>query len=49
MPVTQLDDLLGERSNQTRVVLGTPATGVTDIGDSLRTVAGRIVDWKLPP
>ncbi|WP_328369091.1 hypothetical protein OG800_43010 [Streptomyces sp. NBC_00445] len=49
LTITQLDDLLGERSNQTRVVLGTPATGVTDVGDTLRTVAGRIADWKLPP
>ncbi|MBQ1091366.1 hypothetical protein [Streptomyces sp. B93] len=49
LTITQLDDLLGERSNQTRVVLGTTATGVTDVGDTLRTVAGRIADWKLPP
>ncbi|MDQ0935785.1 hypothetical protein [Streptomyces turgidiscabies] len=49
LTITQLDDLLGERSNQTRVVLGTSATGVTDVGDTLRTVAGRIADWKLPP
>ncbi|MFE9664011.1 hypothetical protein [Streptomyces sp. NPDC005955] len=49
LTITQLDDLLGERSNQTRVVLGTPATGVTDVGDTLRTVAGRIADWRLPP
>ncbi|MGW1810017.1 hypothetical protein [Streptomyces sp. NPDC002078] len=49
LTITQLDDLLGERSNQTRVVLGTIATGVTDVGDTLRTVAGRIADWKLPP
>ncbi|NXY93124.1 hypothetical protein HYE82_01540 [Streptomyces sp. BR123] len=49
LTITQLDDLLGDRSNQTRVVLGTPATGVTDVGDTLRTVAGRIADWKLPP
>ncbi|MEU5015172.1 hypothetical protein AB0G35_33845 [Streptomyces sp. NPDC021749] len=49
LTITQLDDLLGERANQTRVVLGTPATGVTDVGDALRTVAGRIADWKLPP
>ncbi|MFJ8059480.1 hypothetical protein [Streptomyces sp. NPDC096142] len=49
LTITQLDDLLGERSNQTRVVLGTAATGVTDVGDTLRTVAGRIADWKLPP
>ncbi|MEU6541565.1 hypothetical protein [Streptomyces sp. NPDC047000] len=49
LTVTQLDDLLGERSNQTRVVFGTTATGVTDVGDTLRAIAGRIADWKLPP
>ncbi|MFF7276197.1 hypothetical protein [Streptomyces griseorubiginosus] len=49
LTITQLDDLLGERTNQTRVVLGTAATGVTDVGDTLRRVAGRIADWKLPP
>ncbi len=48
LTITQLDDLLG-RSNQTRVVLGTAATGVGDVGDTLRTVAGRIADWTLPP
>ncbi|MET9451577.1 hypothetical protein [Streptomyces cinerochromogenes] len=32
-----------------RVVLGSSATGATDVGDTLRTVAGRIADWKLPP
>ncbi|WP_335971112.1 hypothetical protein [Streptomyces sp. CA2R106] len=45
---TQLDDLLGERSNRTRVVLGTPATGVTDVAWTLRTVAGQIDGWTLP-
>ncbi|UIX30243.1 hypothetical protein [Streptomyces sp. GQFP] len=49
LTITQLDDLLGERSNQTRVVLGTSATGVADVGDTLRAVAGRIADWELPP
>ncbi|WP_228387150.1 hypothetical protein [Streptomyces katsurahamanus] len=49
LTVTQLDDLLGERSNQTRVVLGTSATGVTDVAGTLRTIAGRIADWTLPP
>ncbi|MGV9760244.1 hypothetical protein ACWDUC_31110 [Streptomyces tricolor] len=49
LTITQLDDLLGERSNQTRVVLGSSATGVTDVGDTLRTIAGRIADWTLPP
>ncbi|MEV6424827.1 hypothetical protein [Streptomyces sp. NPDC051662] len=46
---TQLDDLLGERSNRTRVVLGTPATGVKDVARTLRTVAGPIDGWTLPP
>ncbi|MFF0711555.1 hypothetical protein ACWEVM_06315 [Streptomyces bauhiniae] len=49
LTITQLDDLLGERANQTRVVLGTQATGVAHVGDTMRTVAGRIADWKLPP
>ncbi|MFH8371388.1 hypothetical protein [Streptomyces sp. NPDC018031] len=49
LTITQLDDLLGERSNQTRVVLGTTATGVGDVGDTLREIAGRIADWTLPP
>ncbi|MEU0270855.1 hypothetical protein [Streptomyces sp. NPDC006307] len=49
LTITQLDDLLGERSNQTRVVLGAPATGVTDVAYTLRTIAGRIADWTLPP
>jgi hypothetical protein len=46
---TQLDDLLGERSNRTRVVLGTTATGVTDVARTLRTIAGPIDGWALPP
>lgn len=46
---TQLDDLLGARSNRTRVVLGTAATGVTDIARTLRTIAGPIDGWVLPP
>ncbi|MGA5556063.1 hypothetical protein [Streptomyces lavendulocolor] len=49
LTITQLDDLLGERSNQTRVVLGTTATGVGDVGNTLRAIAGRIADWTLPP
>ncbi|MER7730089.1 hypothetical protein ABTX80_04335 [Streptomyces erythrochromogenes] len=48
LTITQLDDLLGERSNQTRIVLGTAATGVGDVGDTLRAIAGRIADWTLP-
>ncbi|MGW6522122.1 hypothetical protein [Streptomyces sp. NPDC054962] len=46
---TQLDDLLGERSNRTRVVFGTSATGVTDVARTLRTIAGPIDGWTLPP
>ncbi|MGV9888533.1 hypothetical protein [Streptomyces sp. NPDC003395] len=46
---TQLDDLLGERSNRTRVILGTTATGVTDVARTLRTIAGPIDGWTLPP
>ncbi|MFF7034036.1 MULTISPECIES: ATP-binding protein [Streptomyces] len=46
---TQLDDLLGERSNRTRVVLGSTATGVTDVARTLRTIAGPIDGWTLPP
>ncbi|MFE4657074.1 hypothetical protein ACFRFJ_10335 [Streptomyces hydrogenans] len=49
LTITQLDDLLGERSNRTRVVLGTSATGVGDVGETLRRIAGRIADWTLPP
>ncbi|MFD9420746.1 hypothetical protein ACFWC9_39660 [Streptomyces goshikiensis] len=49
LTITQLDDLLGERSNQTRVVLGTTATGIGDVDYTLRTIAGRIADWTLPP
>ncbi|MFE9846652.1 hypothetical protein [Streptomyces goshikiensis] len=48
LTITQLDDLLGDRSNQTRIVLGTAATGVGDVGDTLRAIAGRIADWTLP-
>ncbi|MCX5441263.1 hypothetical protein [Streptomyces sp. NBC_00063] len=46
---TQLDDLLGARSSRTRVVLGTSATGVTDVAWTLRTIAGPIDGWTLPP
>ncbi|MFJ4715510.1 hypothetical protein [Streptomyces sp. NPDC088785] len=46
---TQLDDLLGERSNRIRVVLGTTATGVNDVARTLRTIAGPIDGWTLPP
>ncbi|WP_459010541.1 AAA family ATPase [Streptomyces aculeolatus] len=49
LTITQLDDLLGDRANRTRVVLGTPATGVTEVSQTLRTVTSRISGWKLPP
>ncbi|WP_327190766.1 hypothetical protein [Streptomyces xinghaiensis] len=45
----QLDDLLGRWSNQTRVVLGTPATGVGDVADTLRALTAGIAGWALPP
>lgn len=45
----QLDDLLGRRTNQTRVVLGTKATGVGDVTDTLRRLTSGIADWTLPP
>lgn len=46
---TQLDDLLGRRSNQTRVVLGSPATCVGDVAHTLRTLTAGIAGWSLPP
>ncbi|MGG7569375.1 hypothetical protein [Streptomyces sirii] len=46
---TQLDDLLGQRSNQARVVLGSPATGVVDVARTLRTLTAGIAGWTLPP
>ncbi|PWG12322.1 hypothetical protein DF268_17150 [Streptomyces sp. V2] len=49
LTVAQLDDLLGQRANQTRVVLGTPATGIAEVSATLRTIAGRIDGWVLPP
>ncbi|MEU8686300.1 hypothetical protein [Streptomyces sp. NPDC048611] len=46
---TQLDDLLGRRSNQARVVLGSTATGVGDVAHTLRTLTAGIAGWTLPP
>ncbi|EFL35430.1 conserved hypothetical protein [Streptomyces viridochromogenes DSM 40736] len=46
---TQLDDLLGRRSNQTRIVLGSPATGVGEVAHTLRTLTAGIAGWMLPP
>ncbi|MGW1651498.1 hypothetical protein [Streptomyces atratus] len=49
LTVTQVDDLLGDRVNQVRVVLGTHATGVGNVTDTLRDVTGRVQDWQMPP
>lgn len=46
---TQLDDLLGRRTNQTRIVLGSPATGVGEVAHTLRTLTAGIAGWTLPP
>ncbi|MGW5022017.1 P-loop NTPase family protein [Streptomyces cacaoi] len=46
---TQVDDLLGRSSNQTRVVLGSTATGVGDVAHTLRTLTTGIAGWTLPP
>ncbi|MCC3766824.1 hypothetical protein [Streptomyces sp. UNOC14_S4] len=48
LTVSQIDDLLGDRANQTRVVLGTPATGIGDVADTLRAVTGRVAGWSMP-
>ncbi|MFF0298659.1 hypothetical protein ACFYST_34880 [Kitasatospora sp. NPDC004614] len=49
LTVTQVDDLLGDHVNQTRVVFGTPATGISDVEDTLRSVTERVAGWNLPP
>lgn len=49
LTVTQIDDLLGNHANQTRVVLGTLATGVGDVADTLRQITKGLGKWKLPP
>ncbi|MFE4358413.1 hypothetical protein [Kitasatospora sp. NPDC056800] len=50
LTVTQVDDLLAAgRVNQTRVVFGTPATGVGDVERTLRSVTDRVGGWSLPP
>ncbi|MFE1320901.1 hypothetical protein [Kitasatospora phosalacinea] len=49
LTVTQVDDLLAPRVNQTRVVFGTPATGVSDVEQTLRSVTDRVGGWDLPP
>ncbi|MFB6557222.1 hypothetical protein ACFCWX_46180, partial [Streptomyces sp. NPDC056405] len=46
---TQLDDLLGQRSNQARVVLGSPATGVGDVAPTQRTPTPGNARWPQPP
>ncbi|WP_225844916.1 hypothetical protein [Streptomyces sp. HPF1205] len=47
LTVTQVNDLLGDHANQTRIVLGTPATGIGDVSGALRAVTDRI-GWKMP-
>ncbi|MEV7084953.1 hypothetical protein AB0O07_03460 [Streptomyces sp. NPDC093085] len=49
LTVTQVNDLLGDRTNQTRVVLGTAATHVGDVEDTLRDVTREVAEWVLPP
>ncbi|WP_162890391.1 hypothetical protein [Streptomyces olivoreticuli] len=49
LTVNQIDYLLGERVNQVRVVLGTEATGVADVEQTLREVTGRVAGWSVPP
>ncbi|MFD0397901.1 hypothetical protein ACFVHI_07440 [Kitasatospora sp. NPDC127121] len=49
LTVTQVDDLLAGRTNQTRVVFGTPATGIGDVERTLRSVTDRVGGWSLPP
>ncbi|QMU68455.1 hypothetical protein [Streptacidiphilus sp. P02-A3a] len=48
LTVTQVDDLLAARVNQTRVVFGTPATGIGDVEGTLRSVTDRVGYWELP-
>ncbi|KRV49025.1 hypothetical protein AQ490_22195 [Wenjunlia vitaminophila] len=48
LTVNQIDDLLGSHTNQTRVVLGTAATGVSDVADALRAVTSRVPGWSAP-
>ncbi|MFF2375168.1 hypothetical protein ACFVUW_12400 [Streptomyces xiamenensis] len=47
LTVAQMDDLLREQVNQTRVVLGSVATGVSDVAEALRTVAAQ-AEWETP-
>ncbi|WP_241833056.1 ATP-binding protein [Streptomyces caatingaensis] len=49
LTVTQVDDLLGDHTNQTRVVLGTPATGIGDVAETLHAVTGRVAGWSVYP
>ncbi|MEU0990882.1 hypothetical protein [Streptomyces sp. NPDC005953] len=49
LTVNQIDYLLGEHHNQVRVVLGTQATGVADVEQTLREVTGRVAGWAVPP
>lgn len=48
LTVNQIDYLLGEPGNQVRVVLGSPATGVQDVEQTLREVTCRVAGWSVP-
>ncbi|MBB1257860.1 hypothetical protein [Streptomyces alkaliterrae] len=47
LTIDQIDYLLGEPVNQVRVVLGTQATGVADVEQTLREVTGRVAGWSV--
>lgn len=48
LTIDQIDYLLGSGSNQVRVVLGTRATGIDDVGATLREATGRVAGWTVP-
>ncbi|MGW4561631.1 hypothetical protein ACWEN3_04205 [Streptomyces sp. NPDC004561] len=48
LTINQIDYLLGEHVNQVRVVLGTQATGIAEVEQTLREVTGRVVSWLAP-
>ncbi|MGW2799533.1 hypothetical protein [Streptomyces sp. NPDC001269] len=48
LTINQIDYLLGEHGNQVRVVLGTQATGITEVEQTLRELTGRMAGWSAP-
>lgn len=48
LTIDQIDYLLGSGGNQVRVVLGTRATGIDDVGATLREATGRVAGWTVP-